>query len=74
MHVHIADGFGLDAYQVRVILWVTSVINTDSSNYAEAVANNYILKVRSSPSSLLDFTRTHHHHPYARARAPHRAC
>jgi hypothetical protein len=73
MHVHIADGFGLDAHQVRVILWVTSVINTDSSNYAEAVAKNYILKVRSSPSSLLVLT-PHHHHLYARAHAPRRAC
>lgn len=34
--------------QVRVILWVTSVINTDSSNYPEAIAKNYIVKVWSS--------------------------
>lgn len=26
----------------RIVLWVTSMINTDSSNYAEAVANNYV--------------------------------
>jgi alpha-glucosidase (family GH31 glycosyl hydrolase) len=29
---------------VRVILWVTSMIDTDSSNYAEAVAKGYIVK------------------------------
>jgi hypothetical protein len=31
--------------QVRVILWVTSMIDTDSSNHAEAIAKDYILKV-----------------------------
>ena len=30
--------------KVRVILWVTSMINTDSSNYKEAHSRGYLLR------------------------------
>lgn len=34
----------MKARNIRIILWVTSVINTDSSNYAEARDKGYLLK------------------------------
>ena len=43
----------------RIVLWVTSMVDTDSSNYAEAVANNYVFNLTQNwwhgHGRLLDF-------------------
>ena len=57
---------GQHAQNIRVILWMTSMINTDSSNFAEATKNNYVIRDLTNKSavmkwwhgsgSLLDYT------------------